>query len=113
MLLKSITILTGVAGRAAPWLRQTSTITGISALIGLCVAVLTGEMTWQAALPVAAGAIVAMVLPGHPEAQTVFAQVAVDAAALANPATRGDAVKALVRDVPSAVRITATTEKLP
>ena len=110
-MLKSITVLTSVASRAAPWLRQTSTITGISTCIGLIVAIFTGEMTWPMALPVAAGALAAMLLPGHPEAQAMVTRVAVDAAALANPQTRADGLKALGRDMPDAVTVAVSARE--
>lgn len=100
-----------LAARLAPWLRQTSTILGISTLLGLLVSVLTGELTWAAALPIAVGAVVSMALPGQTAASTVAGQIAMDVVVAANPATRTQGLKSLSRDLPNIVTVLPDTPK--
>ncbi len=52
-------------GKLSTWLRQPTTVAGISALLGTAVAVLLGQMSLAAAVPLVAGAAVSMVLPDN------------------------------------------------
>lgn len=106
--MRAITVITGLVARATPWLRQTTTIIGISALLGVLVSVLLGEMTWAVALPLAVSAVVSMAMPGHPEASVVLTQLTVDALAAQNPATRAQGLKALATDLPKSVNVILT-----
>jgi hypothetical protein len=45
------------------WLGQSTTGAGFAALLGVAGAVASGQMTWQQAVPVAVGALVALVWP--------------------------------------------------
>ena len=108
--MRAIATITTLVARATPWLRQTTTIIGISGLPGVMVSVLLGEMTWAMALPLAVSAIVSMAMPGHPEASVVLTQVAVDAMAARNPATRAQALKALASDLPKSVDVLLTNK---
>lgn len=98
--------------RLAAWLRQTSTIIGISALLGVLVSVALGECTWMVALPVAVSAVVSMALPGQPDASTLAAKVALEVVAATNPATRGAALRELSKDVPHVVTVILGPEKV-
>jgi hypothetical protein len=50
------------------WLGQKTTIAGLATILGTISAALTGQMTWQAAIPVMIGAVVAAVMPETPAA---------------------------------------------
>ena len=52
----------------ASWLRQPTTIAGIAALVGDAVVVATGAVTWRLELPIAAGSLIAILLPDNSEA---------------------------------------------
>jgi hypothetical protein len=59
------------------WLRQPTTVAGISALLGTGVALLLGQLTIAAAIPLLTGAVVSIVLPDNSAAKqqaTVVAQ---------------------------------------
>lgn len=99
--------------RCAPWLRQTSTILGISTLLGVLISVATGELTWQLALPLAVGALVSMLLPEHPEAGGLAAKVAAEVVAATNPATRSAALRELGKDLPAGVVTVGMTLQKP
>jgi hypothetical protein len=47
------------------WIRQPTTITGLSALAGTAMGVATGSVKWPVALPLSVGSLVAMVLPDN------------------------------------------------
>lgn len=47
------------------FIHQPTTIAGLATLAGTAEAMLSGHMTWQAAIPVAIGAIVAIVIPDN------------------------------------------------
>lgn len=69
--------------KVAAFLRQPTTVLGLSALAGTASALLTGAMTWQGAIPAVAGAIAAIALPDNTGAQTAVrgaAAAAVEAA---------------------------------
>lgn len=51
----------------------------LAGMLGTAVAVMQGSMTWQAALPVAVGGIVAMVLPDDTVAKADIEQLVADA----------------------------------
>ena len=75
----------------AIFIRQPSTVLGLSALVGTLTAFLTGEITWQGAVPAIAGAIAAVVLPDNSGAQAAIkdaatAIVAAEAAIATSPA---------------------------
>jgi len=84
------------------FMRQPSTVLGLSALIGTLTAFLTGEITWQGAVPAIAGAIAAVVLPDNSGAQAAIknaatAMVDAEAAVATSPAkttVAADGVKA-------------------
>jgi len=54
---------TAVPNRLMGWMTSSSTILGGSTLLGLCSAVLGGQMTWQAAVGPAVGAVAAVLWP--------------------------------------------------
>lgn len=58
-----------VINKAASFVRQPSTVLGLSALIGTFTAFLTGQLTWQGAVPAIAGALAAVLLPDNSSAQ--------------------------------------------
>lgn len=93
----------------ASWLRQTSTIGGVSTLVGVGAGIASGAMTWEVAVPVATGALVAMIMPGNSEVQSAVSRLATDAVALANRTTRMQAVAALGRDLPQAAAMVASS----
>ena len=51
------------------FLRQPSTVGGLAALCGALEAVLSGQMSWPAALPFLAGAAVSILLPDNSAAK--------------------------------------------
>jgi hypothetical protein len=63
-------------GKLSVWLRQPTTVAGISALLGTVVAVLLGQMSVAAAVPLVTGAAVSMVLPDNSAARQQAATVA-------------------------------------
>jgi hypothetical protein len=63
-------------GKLSAWLRQPTTVAGISALLGTVVAVLLGQMSVAAAVPLVTGAAVSMVLPDNSAARQQAATVA-------------------------------------
>jgi hypothetical protein len=63
-------------GKLSTWLRQPTTVAGISALLGTAVAVLLGQMSFAAAVPLVAGAAVSMVLPDNTSARQQVSTVA-------------------------------------
>ncbi len=63
-------------GKLSIWLRQPTTVAGISALLGTAVAVMLGQMSLAAAVPLVAGAAVSMVLPDNSAARQQTAIVA-------------------------------------
>jgi hypothetical protein len=58
------------------FLRQPSTVLGFSALIGTFTASLTGQLTWQSAVPAIAGALAAILLPDNGGAQVAIKEAA-------------------------------------
>lgn len=62
------------------WLKehlgQKTTIVGLSAIGGAAMGAVNGELTWQAAVPLIVGGVVAMVLPENPTAQTAIVSAA-------------------------------------
>jgi len=63
-------------GKLSTWVRQPTTVAGISALLGTAVAVLLGQMSFAAAVPLVAGAAVSMVLPDNSAARQQVSTVA-------------------------------------
>ncbi len=63
-------------GKLSAWLRQPTTVAGISALLGTAVAVVLGQMSFAAAIPLLTGAAVSMVLPDNSVARQQAATVA-------------------------------------
>ena len=51
------------------WLRQPSSVAGISALIGTLSGVIAGQMSWGQAIPLLSGAIVAILVPDNSAAR--------------------------------------------
>lgn len=66
-------------------LRQPSTVLGLSALIGALTAMITGQISWQGAVPAIAGALAAIALPDNVGAQAAIKDAA-DAAVRAEQA---------------------------
>ncbi|HEY0203829.1 MAG TPA: hypothetical protein VGC15_06760 [Acetobacteraceae bacterium] len=64
------------------WLRQTSTILGFATAVGIIAAVLQGTMGWDVAVPGLAGALVSVLMPGHPDVETAARRAALDAVLL-------------------------------
>jgi hypothetical protein len=62
--------------KLSTWLRQPTTVAGISALLGTLVAVLLGQVSLVAAVPLVAGAAVSMVLPDNTVARQQASTVA-------------------------------------
>jgi hypothetical protein len=56
----------------------------LAGMLGTAVAVLQGQLSWQAALPMAVGAIVALVLPDDSMAKADIEQLVADAIKAAN-----------------------------
>lgn len=52
------------------WLRQPTTIAGISGMLGALAAVLQGQMTWHQATPVLLSAAVAIAVPDNTNSQS-------------------------------------------
>jgi hypothetical protein len=67
----------------ANWIKQPTTIGGFATLLGTATAVLAGQMTWQAAIPVVVAGIVAMALPDNTAAAANAKAAATDLEALA------------------------------
>ena len=65
------------ATKAVAFLRQPSTVLGVSALVGATTALATGQLSWQGAVPAIAGALAAIVLPDNAGAQTAIKDAAV------------------------------------
>ena len=70
----------------AAWLRQTSTIAGLATIAGTAAAAAMGSITWPVAIPTLVGAVVAIALPGAPDAKAVAEKAA--AAAIAQAARK-------------------------
>jgi hypothetical protein len=62
--------------KVAAFLRQPSTVLGLSALIGALTALLTGQLGWQGAVPAIAGALAAIALPDNAGAQAAIKDAA-------------------------------------
>jgi hypothetical protein len=58
------------------WLKQPTSVVGLSGIFGTVAAVLSGSMTWQAAVPLFAGAITAIILPDNSAEKTDVQAVA-------------------------------------
>ena len=71
------------------WLRQPTTVAGLAALIGDAVVVATGAAGWRIELPIAAGSVIAMVLPDNSTAAGLLVKTLRDL--LAAIATRDQA----------------------
>lgn len=65
------------ATKTVAFLRQPSTVLGLSALIGALTALVTGQLNWQGAVPAVAGALAAILLPDNAGAQTAIKDAAV------------------------------------
>lgn len=61
-----------ILSKYAAFMRQPSTVLGVSALIGTVTALLTDQITWQGALPALAGALAAVLLPDNNAAQVAI-----------------------------------------
>ncbi len=85
---------------AVAWLRQPTSIAGISAMAGTLTAVAAGDMTWPVAAPLLVGGLIALAVPEMPKAASDGGRLTADvlaAAASRNPAAvavaLGDAVQ--------------------
>ena len=65
-----------VTSSLVTYLRQPSTVLGFSALVGTLTALLTAQISWQAAIPAIAGALAAIVLPDNAGAQVAIKDAA-------------------------------------
>lgn len=81
------------------WLRQTSTILGLAGVAGIVVGAVMGELQWNLAIPALASSLVAIVMPGHPEAAEAVRAAAADAVALSDAATRAAALRTMPADL--------------
>lgn len=61
------------------FIHQPTTIAGLASLAGIVEAVLSGHMTWQSAVPVVIGAIVAIAIPDNTTLQHDAEALAADA----------------------------------
>ena len=66
-------------GALRVWVRQPTTVAGISTVAGTGMGILSGTVTWQAAVPIVLGGIVAMVLPDNSGARNSVERTAADA----------------------------------
>jgi hypothetical protein len=81
------------------WCEQTSTILGIAGLAGEAAAVYQHQMTWQAAVPGAAAALIAIAMPGRTDVQKAAAQAATDAVGVIGSKGLGPSPLALGADL--------------
>ncbi len=58
------------------WLRQPTTVAGISALIATLSALLTKQLTWPQAIPILVGGAASMMLPDNTNARQQAQQLA-------------------------------------
>ncbi len=65
--------------RLIVWLKQPTTVAGLSALSGTAVALLGAQLSWQASLPVLVGAVVGIVLPDNSGAKVAIQHLVSDA----------------------------------
>jgi hypothetical protein len=63
------------------YLRQPTSIAGISAIVGTLMGLLSGNMTWESAAPLLVGAMVAIILPDNTSAKVAAATLVKDAIA--------------------------------
>ncbi len=73
------------------YLRQPTSIAGIAAMCGVLIGFLSGNTSWQGALPVIVGAIVAIALPENPAAKAAVATLVTDAIAAQRAFVPGEA----------------------
>jgi hypothetical protein len=64
--------------KVSAWIRQPTTVAGISALLGTAVALVLGQMSLTAAIPLLTGAAISMVLPDNSLARQQATAVAQD-----------------------------------
>lgn len=87
------------------WIGQATTGAGVSTLLGLCAAALSGSLSWQQALPLAVGSLAALIWPENPQISAVAQKTGAEVTALvsalqgAQPAPPGAAAS-----VPSAAK---------
>ncbi len=60
------------------WLRQPTTVAGISAVIGTISAMLMGQLAWPQAVPLLVGSAVSMLLPDNAGAHVQAQQLATE-----------------------------------
>ena len=95
-----------LASLATWWARRAkedSTIAGLSTLAIVAAGVSTGTMPWQVAANLAVGAVLAVLLPGHPPAAAAVSKAASDAIAALDATQRIRAIGALQEDLPKAI----------
>ena len=81
------------------WLRQTSTILGIATLAGIVAALASHQVTWAEAIPGGVAALIAMAIPGHPDAQAAATKAATDAVRVVQSRGLGGSTLALGADL--------------
>lgn len=102
-----------VIKRATAFARQPSTVLGLSTLVGALTAVLTGEITWQGAVPAIAGALAAIMLPDNSGAQVAIrnaaAAVVVAEQAAVNPPARATIAVGVAKITPAMMFLSASS----
>lgn len=99
-----------VMSKAAAFMRQPSTVLGVSTLIGTLTAFLTGEISWQGMIPALAGSLAAIALPDNSNAQVAI-EGAAKAIVVAEEAVVNSPAKTTV--VANAAKITARVMLVP
>lgn len=61
------------------WMRQPTTVAGLSALSGTAVALLGAQMSWQSSLPLLVASFVGIVLPDNAGAKVAIGHLVADA----------------------------------
>ena len=69
------------------YLRQPTSIAGMSAIVGTVMGLMSGSLTWQAAVPLIVGSLVAIALPENPDAKTATVALVADAIKTAEAVT--------------------------
>ena len=65
--------------RLIGWVKQPTTVAGLSTLSGTAAAVLGAQMSWQSSLPLLVGSIVSIMLPDNSGAKVAIEHLVADA----------------------------------
>ena len=112
-LLLLLTLLRVRAPGLGAWLRQTSTILGLATAAGIFAGLAGGTMGWDVALPGLAGAMVSILMPGHPEIVSPVQRAALDAVLLARQGPAKVGYDSLVNDAAAAINIVVNATPPP